>query len=403
MKFSKFGQASLIAAAALLVATAFTACSPVTIDYLYVVGNRQSPGQIQTFEIDRQTGALTIVGSSVSSGGVNPVAAVAHPYGRALYVVNQGDNTLVQFAVGGTGVPSAPVVTSLTASGNSPVAMAINATGSLLYVVTKYQPGCSTAVVGASSCNGGALAVYPISSAGVVGTAVTNGGKSYLPVGINPTAVNALADGSGVLVSSYDPAAGLGYLYSFTATSAGALATASGSPYPAGVRPSGITSTQTTRYVYVTDFAQNEMIGYSILGGATLRPLLNGPFRTGNQPTAITIDPRGSFLYLTNELDNSISAYEINLQNGTPAGAINPTGSATNSTGTLPVSVLVDPGFGRYVFSANFLDNSVTSFQLNPSTGTLSATQGGPFPTVGQPVAIAAIPRGNHSVQTVQP
>jgi hypothetical protein len=63
----------------------------------------------------------------------------------------------------------------------------------------------------------------------------------------------------------------------------------------------------------------------------------------------------------------------------------------------------VDSGFGRYVFTANFIDNSVTGFQLNSSTGTLSPAQGGPFPSVGKPTALASIPRGNHSIQTIQP
>ena len=403
MKFNKVGQATLIAAVALVVATAFTACSPVTIDYLYVTGNHQNPGQIQTFEVDRVTGALTIVGSTVSSGGVSPIAEVAHPNGQSLYVANQGDSSLVQFTVGSSGVPSSPKVTSETASGNTPVAMTINASGTLLFVVNQYQPGCSTATTGASTCNGGSLAVFPLGSGGAIGSPVANGALSYWPVGINPTAVNVLASGAAVLVSTYSPAAGTGYVYSFAATSAGVLTADVNSPYLAGVRPSGIASTPTSRYVYVTDFSQNELIAFSVLDGSSLRPLINGPFRTGNQPTAITIDPRGIFIYLTNELDNTISAYDINLQNGTPSAAVNTTGSAANSTGTLPVAITVDSGFARYVYSANFLDNSLTGFQLNSSTGTLAPVQGGPYPSIGQPTAVATIPRGNHSIQVTQP
>ena len=174
-------------------------------------------------------------------------------------------------------------------------------------------------------------------------------------------------------------------------------------PFYAGVKPVGIASTPTSRFVYVTDFAQNEMIAYGVLDGGVLHPLINGPFKTGNQPSAITVDPRGIYIYVSNELDNTVSAYEISLPTGTPSAAVNTTGSATNTTGTEPVAVLVDPGFGRFVYTANFLDNSVSGFQLNASTGTLKVTQSTPYPSVGQPAALAAIPHGNHSIQVNQP
>jgi len=408
MKFNKVGQVFLLSAVALILATAFTACNQVTIDYLYVAGTQASPGQIEVFEVDRVTGALstagsTLAGSIFSSGGVTPVSMAPAPNGKSLYVANQGDSTLVHFTIGSGGLPSSPATVNLSSEGNTPVAITINTAGTLLYVLNQFQPGCSTATTGASKCSGGALAVFPIDSSGAVGSPVANGKLTYWPVGINPTAVNTLASGANVFVSTYDPSAGNGYIYSFGSTSGGVLSTVSGSPYFAGVKPAGITSEPENRFVYVTDFSQNELIAYSVISGGILRPLVNGPFKTGNEPSAIVLDPRGRFLYLTNELDNTVSAYNIDLPTGTPSAAVNVTGTATNNTGTLPVALLVDSGFGRYVFTANFIDNSVTGFQLNSSTGTLSPAQGGPFPSVGKPTALASIPRGNHSIQTIQP
>ena len=403
MKFSKVGQVSLVSAIALILACTFTACNPVTIDYIFVAGNKQSPGQIETYLADRVSGALSKTGSTISSGGVDPVSEAVSTDFQHLYVANEGDSTLVEFSISTSGVLASVATTTLSSEGTSPVAIAMNTAGTLLYVVSQYQPGCNTATTGASTCNGGALSVFPVSSSGALGSPVANGSLSYWPVGINPTAVNALAAGSAVYVSTYDPTAGLGYLYGYSATSAGALSTISGSPFDAGVKPLGIASTPTSRFVYVTDYAQNELIAYSVLDGGVLHPLINGPFKTGNQPSAITIDPRGIYIYLSNELDNTVSAYEISLPTGTPSAAVNTTGSATNTTGTKPVAILVDPGFGRYVYTANFLDNSVTGFELNASTGTLSPSQSGPYPTVGQPSALAAIPHGNHSIQVDQP
>jgi YVTN family beta-propeller protein len=403
MKFNKVGQVSLVSATALILASSFTACNPVTIDYIFAAGNKENPGQIQTFEADRVSGALSVVESTVSSGGVTPVSMAVGTDYKHLYVANQGDSTLVEFSVAGSGALTSVTTTTMSAEGNTPVAIAMNAQGTLLYVANKYQAGCTTAVAGAATCNGGALAVYPVGTDGSLGSAVANGSLSYTPVGINPTALVALASGAAVYVTTYNPTAGLGYVYGFAATSGGALTTATGSPFLAGVKPVGIATSSTSLYVYVTDFAQNQLIAYSVLDGSVLHPLINGPFKTGNQPSAITIDPRGIYIYVTNELDNTVSAFVIDLSTGTPSAVVNATGSSTNATSTQPVAVIVDQGFGRYVYTANFLDNSLSGFQINASTGALTATQSTPYPTVGQPAALASVPRGNHSIQVNQP
>ena len=399
MKFNKFGQAVVISAAALVMAASFTACSPITIDYLFVSGNKTSPGAVETFLVDRVSGAIEVVNSSFTVGNDPVSEAVSTDY-KNLYVANQGDSTIQQLTIGATGGLTSAATTTLSAEGNTPVSIAVNSQGTLLYVLSKYQPGCSTATTGADTCNGGALAVFPLSN-GAIGTAVANGSLSYWPVGINPTQVIALVNGEAAYVTSYDPGAGLGYIYGFGATSAGALTALA--PVQAGVKPVGLAADATSRFVYAVDFSQNELIGYSILNTDVLHPLINGPFKTGNEPSSITIDPRGIFIYVTNELDNSISGYEINTATGTPTAAVNTSGSTSNSTGTSPVAIIVDPSYGRFVYSANQLDNSVTGFQLNSSTGTLAITLNGPYPTVGSPTAIAAIPHGNHSIQVNQP
>ena len=372
MKFSKVGQVSLVSAIALIVASTFTACNPVTIDYIFVAGNKANPGQIQTFLADRVSGALEIVNSTVSSGGVTPVSEAVSANYTHLYVANQGDSTLVEFSIAGNGALASVNTVTLSSEGNTPVSIAMNTAGTLLYVASLYQPNCTTATTGADTCNGGALSVFPVSSDGSLGTPVANGGLNYWPLGINPTSVNTLASGAAVYVSTYTPSSGLGYIYGFSASTTGALTAATGSPFEAGVKPVSLASTPTSDYVYAVDFSQNELIAFSVYDGGVLHPLINGPFKTGNEPSAIAIDPRGFFIYVSNELDNSVSAYAINLANGTPTAAVNTTGAATNTTGTSPVAILVDPAFGRYVYTANLLDDSISVFQLNASTGTLT-------------------------------
>ena len=152
-----------------------------------------------------------------------------------------------------------------------------------------------------------------------------------------------------------------------------------GSPYQAGVKPSALATDPTNRFVYVTDFASNELIGYTVQSGSALNFMINGPFKTGNEPSAVAIDPRGIYIYVANSLDSTVSAYAIALPTGTPSAVVNATGSAatppTPSRGDRRRSAL-----GRFVYTANYLGNSVSGFRLNPNTGALDGHAGHALP-----------------------
>ena len=74
------------------------------------------------------------------------------------------------------------------------------------------------------------------------------------------------------------------------------------------------------------------------------------------------------------------------------------TGARQSTTDTDPVSIIVDPGLGRYIYTANYLGNSVSGFKLNPSDGTIEPTQATPYPTGANPRALIAVPHGNHAL-----
>ena len=79
----------------------------------------------------------------------------------------------------------------------------------------------------------------------------------------------------------------------------------------------------------------------------------------------------------------------------------NVTGSQTNSTDTEPVAIALDPSEGRYIYTANYLGNSLSGFRLDPNTGTLVTTQSPPYPTGAKPSAVLIVPHGNHATQWV--
>ncbi len=403
MKFSKLSQLFLVSSIGLLVATLLTACQIVTIDYVFVADSKGatagSAGQINIFAVDSESGALRLGAATVSSGGTTPVAlAVTSDYAN-LYVANQGNNSVVHFVIAANGVLTQKdmVTTSFT-----PSSLAVNAAGTYLFV--------------AGGTTQGKLAVYPLSSGtiGALSSLTPLVVPSFSSDSIIPTGVTVLANGNAVFVSAYDQTAynpggatnstaNPGWVFGYAIGSDGVLTASTGSPFKAGVKPSGLAADPTDRFLYVTDFASNQLIGYTILDGSVLNFLSNGPFNTGNEPSAVVVDPRGKYIYVSNQLDSSVSAYAIDLSTGTPSIAVSATGSSTNSTDTQPVAIVVDPALGRFVYTANQLDSSVSGFRLTPTTGALAPTQSTPYPTGSLPTAIVAVPHGNHSVQSVAP
>ena len=404
MKLRKLSQLFLVSTAGLLVATLLTACQLVTIDYVFVAcsagSGASSAGQINTYAVDSQSGALRVAAPSVASGGVGPVAMTVSADYQNLYVINSGNKSVVHFAIADSGVLTAKENVTTTAT---PVALAINAAGTYLYVIS----GTTSAT----------LTEYAIGSGGVIGTATAQLSLTVPSFGgdvIIPTGVTVLANSKAVYVTAYDQSAynpggsptsvaNPGWVFGFNVGSGGALTATTSSPYKAGVKPVSLAADPTNRFVYAIDFASNQMVGYSIQANNVLSFLTNGPFKTGNEPASIVVDPRGTFIYLADSLDSAVAGYVIALQTGTPSSLVNSNASIVYATDTEPVSITVDPALGRFVYTANQLGNSISGFRLNPETGVLADTQASPYPTGAHPTAIVSVPHGNHSIQAVFP
>jgi 6-phosphogluconolactonase (cycloisomerase 2 family) len=402
MKFSKLSQLFLVSAIGLILASFLTACQLVTIDYVFVAcsaGNSPgSAGQINTYAVDAQSGALRSAASPVSSGGSGPIAMATTSDYYNLYVANQGNSSVVHFAIDDHGNLIKKDSITLV---NVPDSIAVNAAGSYLYVVSGTASATLTEYALSSGAIGSATATLSLTVPGFTTDTIV------------PTAVTVLANSKAVYVAAYDKSAynpggtttsnaNPGWLFGYAVGSGGAMTTVSGSPYQSGIKPSALATDPLSRFVYVTDFASNHLIGYTVLSTDSLQFMIDGPFRTGNEPTSIVIDPRGIFIYLSNSLDESVSPYSIALPTGTPSADVGLGGSGATTTDTDPVSIIVDPALGRFVYTANYLGNSVSGFKLNPSDGTIEQTQATPYPTGANPRAIIAVPHGNHALSTPQ-
>ena len=267
MKLSKLGRITLAYVVSLGLGFGVVACGPRnTIDFVYVTSSKQNPGQINVYQVESQAGALIqIDGSPYSSGGANPVADVTSPNGKNLYVVNHDSNTVVQFAINTNGTLAQQQ--ACTTPGSAPNQLAINQAGTYLYVVDNYQPGYN-----GNNPGPGALVVFPINANGQMGatsslcTPVANGAKAFFPLGNNPVAVNVVASGTYVYGVNESDAT----ISAFQVASSGGL-TSIGT-FPVGVAPNAIASDPTSKFLYVTDGAANQMIGFLIqLNGSLLR------------------------------------------------------------------------------------------------------------------------------------
>jgi len=405
MKLNKSSQLVLVGAASLLAASLVTACSQLTqtltIDFVYVASAKAAGannyGEINVYEINSESGRMRQIPTSpFPSQGRNPVAeAVSVDYG-SLFVVNEDDNTIVQFGIGSDG--KLYPYNTVNTPGIFPLAIA--ATKSNLFVVDLYQPLplCSNA----EPCSG-SIGVFPLtapsgSSPVTIGPPAANPavGGNYWPLTLSganashvivPTAVNVLASGADVYVTAYDSSVvpNAGYVFGFSVGSGGVLTPLSGSPFAAGVKPSAIASDASGTHVYITDFAKGNVLGFTVSSSGALTALPGSPFPAGNQPSAIVVDPSYAYAYVADSLDSNVTAYSISSSGGLSS-------IGTYATGLQPVAIGIDPSTEHFLYSLNFLDNTVSGFELSTTNGTLLDSQLSPFPSNANPTAVAAIP-----------
>lgn len=416
MTFNKPRQLMLVSAASLLAATLVTACSQftqtLTVDFVYVASNKAAGtnqyGQIDVFEIDSESGRMrTIPSSPFPSGGRNPVAeAVSTDYG-SLFVANQDDNTVVQFVIGTDGKLYA--YNTVNTPGVYPLALAMNKSN--LFVLDTYQPLPIAST--AHPCSG-SIAVYPVTAAtsttaATLGSPAANASVSgyYWPLTLSgtnsdtthctssshviaPTGVNVLASGAYVYVTAYDSTANTpqGYIFAFAVGSGGTL-TQVGAPIPAGSKPWAIASDATSSYVYVADYANADVLAYSVNANGSLTAMTTGTggtnqFPAGNEPVAIVVNQAYPYAYVVNSLDSTVTAYSIS--NGTL------TRIASYSAGEQPAAIGIDPSTARFVYVANFLSSTVSGWELNKADGTLLVSQSSPYTSSSNPTAVTAIP-----------
>jgi len=418
MKLNNIGRGALASILSLAIGLGVTACSrDYTLAYVYVTTSKplasgSAAGGISAYAVDYQSGSLIPLADSPIPAGKKPVTLVASPAsanGQFIYVINHDDSTVMEFAIGTDG--KLYLKNTYNTTGSLPTAAAINAAGTFLYVTNTYQNGPNnTQLYTPASPGPGSVTIFPINKDGSLGTAQTqNVGNN--PVGIAASKLNNyvyVLDQENTTTSPVGVALG----YSSDATTGALTPTTGGTVvlngvaitngYPAGTTPSAIAEDPSARFVYVTDQATNQLYGYLTGPNGQLVTMTNGPFSTGLFPVGITIDPRGKYLYVANYNSNTIGAYAIDVATGAPVGSI---GSTSTLVGTGPTCIAIEPALGKYLYTSNNLDGTVSGEQLDSHNGGLTSIQNTPFPSSALPTCAVAVANGayGHPNQIINP
>lgn len=147
-------------------------------------------------------------------------------------------------------------------------------------------------------------------------------------------------------------------------------------------------------FLYATDMNSGTVAGFNYdSGNGMLTTIPGSPFPAGDSPVQAV--QNGFFLYVSNLNDSSggISAYALSAQNGAAAalpGSPFPTGAAGSFPG--PSALAIMNGF-LYVALAGTATpgNQIAVFAIN-SDGSLTAVPGSPFTTGSGPTQIATVP-----------
>lgn len=121
-------------------------------------------------------------------------------------------------------------------------------------------------------------------------------------------------------------------------------------------------------YAFVADSGAQQVSAYSITIDGNLKHI--GDYHSGNNPQSLAITPNGKFLYAANYSDNTISGFGIDANTGT----LSPMAS-TFPSGNNPASIAIHPN-GSFFYVANQSPSgssyNVSAYTINQQTGALT-------------------------------
>jgi 6-phosphogluconolactonase len=379
-------------------------------DGLIVVGS-QGSGLLETYSFSLSSGHSSSISNPPADtsnkvcvlNGI-PSSILIDPAGAYAYTIingnsacgNQGKNNIVSFKINSDGTIAQ---TGTLTSDPTPTALAMDSSGKFLFVVEGLGGGVETYAIG----SGGALTLVP----GTFNFSLPTGFQTpnFAALAVSPTVFPAIGvNGVQNAVCSTPglPQPTTEFLYVADSVnnvvwqyqvnmSTGVLTNPPSQSqvrsFPAGTTPSGVAVDPCYRFVYVSDLQTNQISAFTICNGlptqsaqhcpqtpdGSLVAVSGSPFSltTGNGPGPIVVDPFGKFVYVLDTLSSQISTFQISPISGSiTAGPI-------AATGLQPISIAIR-GDDNWLFVTNFQSATLSQYSITPSNGALT-----PQPAIG--------------------
>jgi 6-phosphogluconolactonase (cycloisomerase 2 family) len=330
--------------------------------YAYVVNNGSNT--VSQYAIDA-SGALSSLSTATVATGNSPQSVTVDPSDKYVYVTNLTDNTISQYVIQSDGT-LAPNTQATVATGHGPWAFAVSPSGAWAYVVNSADNTISQFSVNAS----GAL------DATTVATVAT---------GTEPWNITLSPNGKYAYVANHGTLAPGGMTVSQYAVdaSSGALTPLNPPTVPTAFHyPGGITVDPTSSYAYLSNIDGNTISQYGIGADGTLSSLNPASVAAGTEPVFLAFDPTGKYAYEANyTVDFSAAAGTVSQYAVGSGGQLTPLSPATVVAGTGPGWIAFDP-FGKYAYVVNIGNGTQPGTVSEYAIGT-----GGDLTLVGTAVA----------------
>ena len=337
-----------------------TCISPV-----YVVNNNSET--VSMYAMDATTGVLTALSTPTVATGNGPISITVNPTGTFAYVANASGNTVSMYAIDASSGQLTALSTPTVATETRPSSINVNPAGTFAYVTNETSNTVSMYAINATT---GILT--PLATPTV---ATGTGPKS---IAVNPAGTFAYVAAQEINVNINNVS-----MYAINATTG--VLTALTTPTVATFQPYSIAVNPAGTFAYVAnDGGIVSMYAINATSGV-LTALATPTVDTGDELfTSIAVNPAGTFAYLTHVNGRSVSMFSINATTGQLTALSTP----TVSTGLFPISIAVNPA-GTFAYVANLGNATVSMYSINATTGILTALATPTVATGNNPFSIA--------------
>jgi DNA-binding beta-propeller fold protein YncE len=385
--------AAMCALSLFLVNCGSSSSRPSGLLYVLTQGSNGTGNAVSSFAIDLNSGNLSLINSNASTCATAgacglPLDIVLDPTGAAAFVLSQG--AVSSYTVNSDGSFGTPTTAWTVTAGDTALAMARDAGGDFLYVITAGNPGV-----------GPELYVFSTKPGSTTLTLVNNGAADLgfvlprVPTALSAITVSSPAEELLFVASSKDLSANHNdnTLSVYGVGSDGILTEKIGSPYSTPtINPSSVLAVNTNVapqnnnggvFVYVgaagnasgalDAFQVCTVVGIagctsSDVTNALLLPVGTAPTSTGQNPVGMVVDPTNNFLYVVCKDLSQVFGYRIFETTGVLT-AQNP---ANQSTGSQPVALAIHSS-GKFLYTSNSGSSNISAFTLSTTSGSMSS------------------------------